>query len=158
MVLGLRPDIAQLTLPAKMKYLAIVRRTTVAIARFLPFNAQAIENLRIAVGEVCLNVVQHAYPKDKVNPMGEKLILSFLIYPSKLVVIVKDLGCGFDPIFVRRYIPRQDAGNPERLKMGMHIARTLVDEIEIDSQIGKGTQVRMTKYLSTDRDSDSENS
>ncbi len=147
MATAIKPEVVELIVPAQAKYLMIVRKVAAAIAQPLNFNSQIINDLKTAVGEACLNVTQHAYPKDRIHSTNENLILRFLIYPIKLEFIVKDMGCGFDSTFVQKYIPRRDAGNPERLKMGLHIIRELVDEIEIDSQFGRGTQIRMTKYL-----------
>lgn len=70
----------------------------------------------------------------------------FLIYPKKLVVIIKDFGRGFDLQFVQHYIKRADVGVPEKVGLGIFLIKTLMDEVEYDSSIDKGTQVRMTKY------------
>ncbi len=68
-------------------------------------------------------------------------------YPEKLTIIVRDMGVGFDPVFVQQYIKRSDAERPESVKAGLSIITQLMDEVEIDSDIGRGTQVRMTKRL-----------
>ena len=152
-VQAVKPDVIQLVLPAQSKYLAVISRITKAIAQLSRLDSQGIEDLRSAVVEACLNVVQHAYPKNRMYPMREELIVRFLIYPTKLEVVVKDMGYGFDQVFAERYISRRDVGKPARLKMGLHIIKKSVDEIEIDSRIGEGTQIRMTKYLPAVEDS-----
>jgi len=151
--MAVKPDVIQLTLPAQAKYLAIVRRIVTAIAELARCDSLTVDALKTAIGEACLNVVRHAYPKGSKYPIGEDLIVRFLIYPTKVEIVVRDMGSGFDPVFVQRYIPRRDAEKPERLKMGLNIIQHLVDEMEIDTQIGKGTQIRVTKYLSAVGDS-----
>ena len=157
-MVAVKPDVIQLIVPAQAKYLAIVRQFFTAIAQLVQFDSQTVDTFGTAIGEACSNVVRHAYPKDSRHSMGEDLLLRFLIYPTKVEVVVKDMGHGFDPLFAQRYIPRQDVGKPERLKMGLRIIQNMVDEMEIDSQIGKGTQIRMTKYRSAVRDSNPEDS
>lgn len=144
---AVRPDVIQLTLPAQSNYLTIIRRIVKAISKLLSFDSQGIADLKNAIGEACLNVIQHAYPEGRRRLMREDLTIRFLIYPTKLEVVVKDMGCGFDPVFVERYVSRKDVDSPERMKLGLFVIQKAADEIEIDSRIGKGTQIRITKYL-----------
>ena len=54
-----RPDV-ELRLPAESAYVAVLRMTTAGLAARLDFTLDDIEDLRMAVGEACALVLEHA--------------------------------------------------------------------------------------------------
>ena len=56
-----RPDV-ELRLPAESAYVAVLRMTTAGLAARLDFTLDDIEDLRMAVGEACALVLEHADP------------------------------------------------------------------------------------------------
>lgn len=145
-------DIVQMTVPALPQYVSVVRSMAMIMAKMSRFETEQIHEIISAVGEACINAVQHAYKPPSGGYVGRTDInIKFVQYPEKLTIIVRDMGVGFDPVFVQQYIKRSDAENPESVKAGLSIIAQLMDEVEIDSDIGRGTQVRMTKRLSDDR-------
>ena len=56
-----RPDV-ELRLPAESAYVAVLRMTTAGLAARLDFTLDDIEDLRMAVGEACALVLEHAAP------------------------------------------------------------------------------------------------
>ena len=55
------PDV-ELRLPAERAYVAVLRMTTAGLAARLDFTLDDIEDLRMAVGEACALVLEHADP------------------------------------------------------------------------------------------------
>jgi serine/threonine-protein kinase RsbW len=55
------PDV-ELRLPAESAYVAVLRMTTAGLAARLDFTLDDIEDLRMAVGEACALVLEHARP------------------------------------------------------------------------------------------------
>ncbi len=55
------PDV-ELRLPAESAYVAVLRMTTAGLAARLDFTLDDIEDLRMAVGEACALVLEHADP------------------------------------------------------------------------------------------------
>ena len=53
------PDV-ELRLPAESAYVAVLRMTTAGLAARLDFTLDDIEDLRMAVGEACALVLEHA--------------------------------------------------------------------------------------------------
>ncbi len=138
----------RLTIPALPRYVSIARAMAAALARISGFEKGKIGEIISAVGEACINAVQHAYQKDGVGYYtGADIDIRFMAYPTELTIVVRDMGIGFDPVFVQRYITRSDAERPDKVKMGLFIVTQMMDAVEIDSGIGRGTQVRMTKRL-----------
>ncbi len=56
-----QPDV-ELRLPAESAYVAVLRMTTAGLAARLDFTLDDIEDLRMAVGEACALVLEHAAP------------------------------------------------------------------------------------------------
>jgi serine/threonine-protein kinase RsbW len=52
----------ELRLPAESAYVAVLRMTTAGLAARLDFTLDDIEDLRMAVGEACALVLEHADP------------------------------------------------------------------------------------------------
>lgn len=137
-------QIINIECPAKAEFAGFVRSTSSLLVKGLEFSREKQEDFSIAIGEACVNVIRHAYNGNLSN--NNLINVRFLVYPEKLVVITKDFGRGFDLQFVQRYIKRTDVGVPEKVGLGIFLIKTLMDEVEYDSSIDKGTQVRMTKY------------
>ena len=54
------PPAVELRLPAESAYVAVLRMTTAGLAARLDFTLDDIEDLRMAVGEACALVLEHA--------------------------------------------------------------------------------------------------
>lgn len=132
--------VVRLSFPAKADYLLLARLALSGVGRNLPLEDEQLADLKLAVTEACGNAVRHAYPSGD-GPVG----LAFVIHGDRLVMIVEDQGTG-------GRLPQADATMPESLEsgMGMSIIRAIVDEVEVEpGSDGRGTVVRMTKYLAS---------
>ena len=144
---SVEPITFELILPVLEKYIAIPRRVVEIIAKRANYPQEEIEEVKIALGEAVLNVIQHAYKNSK-NTFGYKVFrVRYLVYLKRLVIVVKHYGKGFDPHFAMDYVRREKAEETEGIGWGLFLIKALMDEVEIDSTIGAGTEVRMTKYL-----------
>ena len=132
-------------IPAKLKYIALPRLVTSLVSKRMGFSKDDEENIEIAISEACINTVLHAY-KNSHNNM-KRMHIRYLSYPEKLVIVIRDFGRGFDPYFVQQYVKRKDAEMPEKVGLGLFLIKTMMDEVEVDSSLPGGTQVRMTKYI-----------
>ena len=144
-------EIINLDLPAGVEYIKMVRLLTSLVAKSIGFSEDVEEDINIAVSEACINTARHAYKNtcDVAScSFTKRMHIRYLRYSKKLVVVVKDFGRGFDPCFVQQYVKRKDAEAPEKIGLGIFLIKTLMDEVEYDSSLTCGTQVRMTKYQS----------
>ncbi len=83
------PDV-ELRLPAESAYVAVLRMTTAGLAARLDFTLDDIEDLRMAVGEACALVLEHA------DPDGDMYATYDLSDGSIRVSVSADSGAG-DP-------------------------------------------------------------
>lgn len=130
----------EMKIPNMSDYVGVVRLAASGVANRLKFTHEEIEDIKIAVSEACTNAVQYAYP----GKLGYVDIV-FELYDSKLVIVVKDEGRGFN-IGDK---PTTQSDDPEKVGLGLGITfmRSLMDNVEYDTSPGLGTVVRMTKKV-----------
>jgi len=137
-------DTTELKVPAKTNYISVVRLCVSGIADRMKFSVDDLEDIKIAVGEACINSIKHGYD-NKSNP-DSVIMIRFSMTPEKLVILVKDKGKGFDTALVD-VVSRQkgpDQKKPGHIGMGVYLMKTLMDHIEFKSS-SRGTQVEMSK-------------
>ena len=130
--------VVRLSFPAKADYLLLARLALSGVGRQLSLEDEELADLKLAVTEACGNVVRHAYPSGE-GPVG----VAYVLGEDRLVLIVEDQGEGGE-------VPQDGTRAPDALEggMGMSIIRTIMDELEVGPGAdGRGTVVRMTKYL-----------
>jgi len=138
-------EIIDLDTPARAEYLAIIRSVTLLVCKRMDFSEEKEEDIKAAIAEAYINVIKHAYRNSDRNYI-KRANIRYLLYPEKLAIVVKDFGRGFDPHFVQLYVKRADTERPEKVGLGIFLIKTLMDEIEYNSTLRGGTEVRMTKY------------
>jgi serine/threonine-protein kinase RsbW len=135
-----RDPVVRLSFPAKADYLLLARLALSGIARGLPLGQEELADLKLAVTEACGNAVRHAYGADSGGSVG----VAFVVGSDSLQMIVEDQGSGIavDGEDEEEEIEPLEGG------MGMSIIRAVMDDVDIsEGADGRGTVVRMTKYL-----------
>jgi anti-sigma regulatory factor (Ser/Thr protein kinase) len=126
------PSPVRLSLPARARNIAIVRRALEAIAVELELPRRLIEDMRLAVTEACTNVVRHAYADGEGEREGA---LRVELRPRErgMLVVVEDRGRGLGP--------SPDTGGPG---LGLPLIAALTKELEISHGPGdRGSRVAM---------------
>jgi len=131
-------DIIKLCIPGKPEYVGTVRMAVSHVASHAGFDIEAIDDIKVAVSEACTNIIRHShthadYTYDVIIEREDK----------SLAITVKDSGVGFDTGGYIEPIPGETRGSG----MGIFILRALMDEVDIQSELGVGTNIRMTKHL-----------
>lgn len=135
--------VVRLTFPAKPDYLILARLALTGVARTMPIDSELLADLKLAVTEACGNAVRHAYA-DGEGTVRVELVLR----PDRLDMIVADEGSGIELSQVEELVRAEPVGEPADGGMGMAIIRAIVDELAVEEGGGgRGTVVRMTKYL-----------
>ena len=123
---------------ANPEYVSIIRLTTSGIANKVGFCIDDIEDLKVAISEACTNAIKHS--------LDERFIIIYSIIENGLTIEVIDNGKGYD----RSSVSEPDINNLKEGGMGLFIIEALMDEVTVESQEGKGTSIKMTKYLGVD--------
>ena len=135
-----RPDEYEMVIPMGADTELIAAHTVEQIARRVNFRPEAINQIKTALVEACINATEHSLSPDR------KIYQRFRVDNDKLVVTVASRGV----------VPANVAGQngegvsqlegQSRRGWGLKLIRTLMDEVEFE-RVDDGTQLRMTKYI-----------
>jgi serine/threonine-protein kinase RsbW len=127
-------------MPAKAKYVGLARLMVGSIARRMRFSEESIDDLKIAISEMCTNAIVHTgNGKEGKAP----ILVRFLAGDGFLTIEVRDEGPGFDPGLVIGRERTDLLGNG----FGIPLIQSLVDTFECDSHPRSGTIMSVTKFL-----------
>src|SRR5215207_11688102 len=127
------PSPVRLSLPARARNIAVVRRALEAIAEELALPRRLVEDMRLAVTEACTNVLRHAYSGEDANDQ-RALRVELRPQPRGMLVVVEDRGRGVSP--------SPDGGGPG---LGLPLIAALTEELEIShGPDNRGSRVAMS--------------
>lgn len=128
----------ELRIPSKAEWVAVARLAVAAVANRLHFSIEEIEDVKLAVAEACTNCIQHASGSDQIEITCET-------QAHALTVRVRDYGIGTttDEIGSRRISEPRVGG------LGVFLIRSLMDTVEYDVHPERGTNLVMTKKVSS---------
>lgn len=118
----------------------IAANTAEQIAKRLTFRPEAINQIKTAIVEACINASEHSFSPDR------KIYQRFRVESDRLVVTISSRG------IVPANLNGTNSGSEakeaaeERRGWGLKLIRTLMDEVEFE-RVDDGTSLRMTKYL-----------
>ncbi|CCQ92557.1 anti-sigma factor (antagonist of sigma(F)) and serine kinase [[Clostridium] ultunense Esp] len=119
---------------------SFARVVVAAFASQLDPTIEELSDIKTAVSEAVTNAIIHGYE------YGEGLVIvEAVIEKDKIEIIIGDNGKGIEDIDKAMepfYTSKPDL---ERSGMGFTVMETFMDELIVESHIGKGTKVKMTK-------------
>jgi len=114
--------IIQLKFPRKLENLIFATTLAREIgATLLKDDVGLINNIELVVSESCTNAIKYSHARDA----ADDLILTFKIFPNKLVIILKDKGKGFDI----NNIPAPDFDKHPEKGYGVFIIKSIMDDV-----------------------------
>jgi stage II sporulation protein AB (anti-sigma F factor) len=117
---------------------ALARVTVASFASQLDYTLSEIEEIKVSVSEAVSNAIVHGY-KDRAGI----ITLIGTIYPDRLEIIIQDEGRGI--IDIEKAKEPAFTTEPDRMGLGLSFIESFMDELEIQSEEGKGTKLRMIK-------------
>lgn len=123
-----------LRLPREPPSVAVARHIVRHFLEALGTARRAIDDVETGVGEACANAVQHAW-------RSEAFDIAVTVEGATCTVWVVDDGPGFEPGRLRPAPPSAEGGR------GLPLMRAVMDSVEVISQPGQGTVLRLTKAL-----------
>jgi serine/threonine-protein kinase RsbW len=118
----------------------IAASTAEQIARRLMFRPEAINQIKTAVVEACINASEHSFSPDR------KIYQRFRLESDRLVVTISSRGIVPANLNGASSGLETSEATEERRGWGLKLIRTLMDEVEFE-RVDEGTSLRMTKYL-----------
>ncbi len=118
------------------------RVTAAAFATQLNPIMEEISDIKTAVSEAVTNAVVHGYDG------GEGTVyLDAEIEDRTIIIVVKDTGVGIEDINKAMEPLYTTKPDEERAGMGFMFMEAFMDDLEVQSELGKGTTVIMKKTI-----------
>lgn len=107
---------------------------------------EELSDIRTAVSEAVTNAIVHGYSEKKGN-----VYLECSSVDDTVTIVVKDYGKGIEDIAKAMEPMFTTNSDMERSGMGFTVMETFMDSIKVDSIVGVGTKVIMTKTIGKNR-------
>ena len=140
---------ASIKIESKLENVSLIR---VMVASFLSrtnITLDELSDIKTAVSEAVTNSIEHGYNLENVGEVEIVIKLGELDNMTYFWVQVIDSGMGIENIELATTPTFTTKPELEHAGMGFTIMETFMDEVVIDSKVGEGTSVIMTKKLKT---------
>ena len=121
---------------------AFARVSIAAFASQLDPTIEEIADIKTSVSEAVTNAIIHAYP----NKDGQ-VKLKAVLYEDEIEIEVSDTGEGIENVEEAKAPLFTTKGNLERSGMGFTIMENFMDNLKVESIVGLGTKVTMSKKI-----------
>jgi serine/threonine-protein kinase RsbW len=134
------PDEFLMVVPMGEDNELIAANTAEQIAKRLTFRPEAINQIKTAIVEACINASEHSFSPDR------KIYQRFRVESDRLVITISSRGIVPSNLNGTKSGTEAKEAAEERRGWGLKLIRTLMDEVEFE-RVDDGTRLRMTKYL-----------
>jgi serine/threonine-protein kinase RsbW len=134
------PDEFLMVVPMGEDNELIAANTAEQIAKRLTFPPAAINQIKTAIVEACINASEHSFSPDR------KIYQRFRVESDRLVITISSRGVVPANLNGAKSGSEVKEAAEERRGWGLKLIRTLMDEVEFE-RVDDGTSLRMTKYL-----------
>lgn len=118
-------------------------RTAVAVfAAQLDPTVEEINDIKTAVSEAVTNCIVHGYK----NTLGKIYITVRIHDNGKVIISIRDKGCGIDDINKARE-PLFTTLGGDRAGLGFSVMESFMDKLTVRSKVGYGTTVTLCKII-----------
>jgi serine/threonine-protein kinase RsbW len=135
-----RPNEYEMVIPMGADTELIAAHTVEQIARRVNFGPEAINQIKTALIEACINAAEHSLSPDR------KIYQRFRVENDRLVVTVASRGVVPASLVGQNCHDARSEKEDGRRGWGLKLIQTLMDEVEFE-RVDDGTQLRMTKYF-----------
>jgi stage II sporulation protein AB (anti-sigma F factor) len=126
---------------------SFARVTVASFVSQLDPSMDELTEIKTVVSEAVTNCIIHGYESD---PNGI-VYIDVSIEDSYIDLTIRDEGMGIPNVEEARQPLFTTKPELERSGMGFTIMENFMDNIEVQSQPGKGTEIRLRKHLSTSK-------
>lgn len=119
---------------------AFARVVVASFASQLDPTIEELADIKTAVSEAVTNAIIHGYEDQKGT-----VLIECSIKDNEIEIIVEDHGKGIEDIEQARLPLYTSKPELERSGMGFTVMETFMDTVEVTSEQGVGTKVRMVK-------------
>ncbi len=117
----------------------------VVVAAFLTRlnpTMEEVADIKTAVSEAVTNAIIHGYQNEV-----HKIVIEAMVEEDIFSVSVEDFGVGIEDVKKAMEPMYTTRGDLERSGMGFVFMEAFMDSIKVESKVGQGTKVLMTKRI-----------
>ena len=129
--------------------LSLIRVTVASFLSNTNITLGELQDIKTAVSEAVTNCIEHGYENDESKYIDVEMKLAEVDQMVYYWVKIVDKGIGIEDIELATTPTYTNKPELEHAGMGFTIMETFMDEVQIDSAVGEGTTVTMTKKLKT---------
>ena len=118
------------------------RSVVAAFVSQLDPTIDELADIKTAVSEAVTNCIVHGYKSG----IGKIYIYSKIYGNGKIIIRIKDRGCGIENI-EQAMEPLFTTRGSERSGLGFAVMQSFMDKIKVSSKLGKGTTVTLQKFI-----------
>ncbi len=122
------------------------RMVVASLVSQLDPTIEELNDVKTAVSEAVTNCIVHAY-----NGKTGYIFLECILYDDEIYISIKDNGRGIEDVKKAREPLFTTNTDMERSGMGFTVMETFMDTVKVDSIVGVGTKVTMTKKICANR-------
>lgn len=130
---------------------AFARISVAAFASQLDPTIEELADIKTAVSEAVTNSIIHGYERKQ----GIVKVFARL-RKNEIIIEISDKGKGIENIDIAKEPLYTTKPNLERSGMGFTIMESFMDSVEIESVVGLGTKITMTKKIKNKVEEDDE--
>ena len=131
-----------LEFPSRSTNEAFARSAVSCFAAQMDPTIEELGDIRTAVSEAVTNAIVHGYPDE----LGIITLRCRILKDNVLDIVVKDKGVGIPDIDQAR-TPMYTTGGADRSGMGFTIMESFMTNLDINSELGRGTTVHMRRKI-----------
>jgi serine/threonine-protein kinase RsbW len=128
--------------------LDLVRHFIHEAARRFGFDEESASKIMLAVDEACTNVIKHSYK----NAPAKGIDIDIVTNEKRFEVVITHEGQPFDPDSVKTPDMKKYLSQFRRGGLGIHLMRSLMDEVEYRTSRDRRSEVHLVKFLPTNSD------
>ena len=132
-----------------LENIALVRVVVASILAKTNITLDELSDIKTAVSEAISNAIEHGYNMEEKGDVDIFIKLGEVDSMVYFWIKVVDKGVGIEDISLATTPTYTTKPELEHAGMGFTIMETFMDEVLIDSKLGEGTTVTMTKKLKT---------
>lgn len=120
---------------------ALCRIAIASLASQREVTLNDLEEIKVATSEAVSNSIIHGYQNRK----NEKVTVIGTLFEDELLIEIIDEGVGIANI--KEAMQPAYSTDPERMGLGFVFMQSFMDQVEVESEVNKGTKVKLLKKL-----------
>jgi serine/threonine-protein kinase RsbW len=137
----------ELKIPSLLGLERIAIDAAASVAKIMGFTDDRINDLKTAVGEACINAIEHGNKQD----VNVKVVVELIAAGNRLQIDVYDRGDKIPSDIQKPDINAKIARKQPKRGWGLFLIQSLMDEVKMEWNSKKGNVVRMVIHLKNDK-------